>query len=197
MKKPNAISHMTTAGFTYGWLLAMLYIGGFLLLIGLVDGVPIGFSQIFGAGIFKIYSGIIIGGIPGGALGLFEGFSLWFFSIEIEIPRNQKQINMRRFVASILIGILTGVVMAYITLPLAAEFTTSSSDMFWLSLPIPMAICASVYAVHRYMLKLSAWANMGKMKNEHKLKHQLSDTDLSDDISLSMEAQAQMNKARS
>jgi hypothetical protein len=60
-----------------------------------------------------------------------------------------------------------------------------------------IATGASMYAVQRYMLKLYKWGNIDKVKNVHKPKNHLTDTDIAEDDLLTSESEVQVNKLKS
>jgi hypothetical protein len=196
MRKPNAILHMTGYGLVYGLLLAMLYIWGYLILIDTGDFGSMG-ATLGVLGFVGFYS-FIFGAIPGGIMGFVEGWLLAFLTRDLQPPMSQEKYISTR---NLSLGIIGGLTFLGMTSLLTLLFGLPSLNdfFFWMVftiLPALVAGGAAMYAVNRYMLKLRAWANVGKAKNDYKAKNQMAYTDTESETPLSTEDEAQVNELR-
>jgi hypothetical protein len=174
MQKPNAIFHMMRYGFVYGFVLAMLYIW---ICRAMVSASNIEEPSVFGSMLAFAFISFSLGALPGAFFGLIDGFVLNLLVSQVHIS-----VDARRILSYLVLGALTLAGMSFLTLSFAPIFSSPDFTLFgtqrnglWFSLPIPIAMFASIYAVHRYFLKLSAWGSVGKAKNKekHGLKNQL------------------------
>ena len=177
MKKPNAVLHMMGYGLIYGWLLAMLFIM-VIVLLEERNGGTMWYLSLKEFSVFG-YLAFTLGAIPGVVLGFIEGWILWLFTRRVKPPVNAEQLEGIRILTTTIIGVLTFAGMASVLLLLFSFGTLAS---FFILTPATLAGGAAAYAVHRYILKLRAWANVGKAKNDHKLKNQLAYGDAPDDL---------------
>jgi hypothetical protein len=196
MRKPNAILHMTGYGLVYGLLLAMLYIWGYLILIETGDFGSMGAT--LGVIGFVGYFAFLFGALPGGIMGFIEGWLLAFLTRDLQPPMSQEKYTSTR---NLSLGIIGGLTFLGMTSLLTLLFGLPSLNdvFFWLIftiLPGLVAGGAAMYAVNRYMLKLRAWANIGKAKNDYKAKNQLADSDTESETPLATEDEAQVNQLR-
>ena len=201
MKKPNAVLHMMGYGLIYGWLLAMLYIWGYLLLTGLISSRLTRWNDIWDALGFAGYSAFIFGALPGIVFGFLTGWILWFVTRHLQpSPHENEYVHVwKRGLKTV--GGFSFVAMVSLLILLFGDLFRYSPSLFpWMVLTILPAFIAAgtaMYAVHRYMLRLWAWANVGKAKNDHKLKNQLVYDDVGQDALLITKAESQQDSLTS
>jgi hypothetical protein len=160
MRKPNAILHMTVYGLIYGFLLAMVYVWGVVMITGmgwLFRNQTDFFHMV-------LYTPFVWGALPGAVFGFIGGWILWFLTWNIQLPFIEKEMAARQQVASWVIGGLACLGMGVVL----TQLNMGSMACFLIPPPLIAAVTAA-YAIDRYFLKLHAWGNIGKMKNKAKL----------------------------
>jgi hypothetical protein len=193
MKKPNAVLHMMGYGLVYGWLLAML----FIMVIVLLEQRNGGTTWYVSLQEFSVSARLafIFGAVPGAIMGFIEGWILWLFTRHVKPQIHPEQLAGIRILTVSIIGALTFAGMAGVLLLLFPIVTLAS---LYILIPATLAGGAAAYAVHRYLLKLRTWANIGKTKNDYKAKNQLADTNFTyDESPVTAKDEAQVNELRS
>jgi hypothetical protein len=189
MQKPNAILHMTVYGLIFGFLLAMLYIWGVLMIFGM-GWLFENWSDFFS---IVLYTPFLWGALPGAAFGFIGGLLLWFLTRNMPIPFSDKEMAVRQRVASYGAGGLVFLGMVFVLTQVGLATTC-------LILPPPViAAVAATYGVDRYFIKLRAWGSVGKAKNKakHSPTNQLAyDYAADDDALLTDESHQQSNDTR-
>jgi hypothetical protein len=194
MKRPNAILHMTGYGLFYG--LGILYVGFlmFFLWLGINDTKPEELSLQFSI-VAAFLFGSLFGTLPGLVIGFIEGCILWSLTRTFELPMSKTKFENKRKYAMKFIGCFAFIAMLFL---MGLLYDDSMVALLFIVIPSFLAAAEGAYAVHRYMLKLRAWANVGKVKNDHKLKNQLTDTDFRQNgVPLTNEAESQRDSLTS
>jgi uncharacterized membrane protein len=160
MQKPSAILHMMGYGLVYGFLLSVLYI-----FVGTI------WHEKNGDFVSSIEVSFFTGALPGALLGFIDGCILRFLTRYLNVPIDVTDFRQKSNLSYFIIGGLTiagmGLLMLLPMIVIIAESDSWLTNL-WFILPIPIAVIAAIYAVHRYFLKLRAWGSVGKVKNKAK-----------------------------
>jgi hypothetical protein len=192
MKKPNAVLHMMGYGLIYGWLLAMLFIM-LIAMLGERNGWTTWYVSLQEFSVSARLA-FIFGAVPGAIMGFIEGWILWLFTRHVKPQIHPEQLAGIRILTTTIIGVLTFAGMAGVLLLLFPGFMPLSPLIF---IPPIIAGGAAAYAVHRYLLKLRKWVNIGKVKNDYKAKNQLAYDDMKHDNLLTAESESQQDSLTS